>query len=179
MIPICVCVCVCTHACTHARALFRAAPVAYGSSQARSWIGAAAAGLHHSHSNMGSEPHLQNYTTAHGNAGPLNYWVRPGIESASSWILVQVVTAEPQREFPPHFSDEESKTERGYRPKITQLEINPYSWDIKHKTTMPPDGLINAPQMCWTRESFQESPPLVPLQGMQTIEKVTSKAVTT
>ena len=38
--------------------LFRAAPVAYGSFQARSWIGATAAGLHHSHSNMGSEPHL-------------------------------------------------------------------------------------------------------------------------
>ena len=31
--------------------LFRAAPMAYGSSQARGPIGAAAAGLHHSHSN--------------------------------------------------------------------------------------------------------------------------------
>ena len=38
---------------------FRATPVAYGSSQARGGIGAAAAGLHHSHSNVGSEPHLQ------------------------------------------------------------------------------------------------------------------------
>ena len=38
--------------------LFRAAPVAYGSSQARGQIGAAAASLHHSHSNEGSEPHL-------------------------------------------------------------------------------------------------------------------------
>ena len=36
--------------------LFRAAPVAYGGSQARDRIGAAAANLHHSHSNMGSEP---------------------------------------------------------------------------------------------------------------------------
>ena len=33
--------------------------VACGSSQARGRIGAAAAGLHHSHSNVGSEPHLQ------------------------------------------------------------------------------------------------------------------------
>ena len=38
--------------------LFRAAPEAYGSSQARGRIGAAAAGLHHSHSNTRSEPHL-------------------------------------------------------------------------------------------------------------------------
>jgi len=36
--------------------LRRAAPVAYGSSQARGWIGAT--GLHHSHSNVGSKPHL-------------------------------------------------------------------------------------------------------------------------
>ena len=37
---------------------FRATPKAYGSSQARDRIGAAAVGLHHSHSHMGSEPHL-------------------------------------------------------------------------------------------------------------------------
>ena len=38
---------------------FTAAPEAYGSSQSRGQIGAAAASLHHSHSNVGSEPHLQ------------------------------------------------------------------------------------------------------------------------
>ena len=38
---------------------FRAAPAAYGSSQARSPIRAIAAGLHHSHSNARSEPCLQ------------------------------------------------------------------------------------------------------------------------
>ena len=37
---------------------FRAAPTAYGGSQARGQIRAAAAGLHHSHSNSGSELHL-------------------------------------------------------------------------------------------------------------------------
>ena len=36
-----------------------AAPTAYGGSQTRGRIGAAAAGLHKSHSNSGSEPHLQ------------------------------------------------------------------------------------------------------------------------
>ena len=38
--------------------LFRAAPLAYGGSQARGLIRAAAACLHHSHSNTGSEPRL-------------------------------------------------------------------------------------------------------------------------
>ena len=38
--------------------LFKAAPVAYGSSQARGQIGTTAAGLHHSYSNSGSEPQL-------------------------------------------------------------------------------------------------------------------------
>ena len=39
--------------------LLRAAPAAYGGSQARGRIGAAAAGLHHSHSNAASEPRLR------------------------------------------------------------------------------------------------------------------------
>ena len=39
--------------------VFRATPTAYGNSQARGLIGATAAGLHHSHSNVGSKPHLQ------------------------------------------------------------------------------------------------------------------------
>ena len=39
--------------------LFRAAPAAYGSSQARGLIGAVAAGLRHSHSNDRSKPHLR------------------------------------------------------------------------------------------------------------------------
>ena len=39
--------------------LFRAALAAYGGSQARGQIRAIAAGLHHSHSNAGSEPRLR------------------------------------------------------------------------------------------------------------------------
>ena len=39
--------------------LSRAASAAYGGSQARGPIRATAAALHHSHSNTGSEPHLQ------------------------------------------------------------------------------------------------------------------------
>ena len=40
-------------------AISRAAPTAYGGFQARGLIEAVAAGLHQSHSNAGSEPHLQ------------------------------------------------------------------------------------------------------------------------
>ena len=39
--------------------LFRAAPEAYGGSQARGGIGVVAAGLRHSRSNAGSEPYLR------------------------------------------------------------------------------------------------------------------------
>ena len=38
--------------------LFGAIPVAHEGSQARGPTGAVATGLHHSHSNVGSEPHL-------------------------------------------------------------------------------------------------------------------------
>ena len=38
--------------------LFSAAPEAYGGSQARGGVGAVAAGLHYSRSNVGLEPHL-------------------------------------------------------------------------------------------------------------------------
>ena len=38
------------------------------------------------------------YTTAHGNAGSLTHLARPGIELASSWILVGYITTEPQWE---------------------------------------------------------------------------------
>ena len=48
-VDLCVCVCVSSSA----------TPAAYGGSQARDPIQAAAAGLGHSHSNVGSEPHLQ------------------------------------------------------------------------------------------------------------------------
>ena len=77
-----------------------ATPAAYGSPQARGQIGAIAAGLHHSHSNTGSEPHLQPTPKAHCNAGSLINWVRPGIEPSSSWILVGFITTEPQWELP-------------------------------------------------------------------------------
>ena len=64
--------------------LNRAALAAYGSSQARGRIGAAAASLHHSHSNTRSELQLPAYTTAHGSARSLTHCSKPGMETASS-----------------------------------------------------------------------------------------------
>ena len=68
--------------------LFRAAPEAYGGSQARGWIRTTAAGLCQSPSSEGCEPSSATYTTAHGNAGSLSHCARPGIEPATSWFLV-------------------------------------------------------------------------------------------
>ena len=58
--------------------------MAYGGSWARDLIGAAAAGLHDSHSNTGS----------------LTHWARPGIEPATSCFLVGFVSDTPRRGTP-------------------------------------------------------------------------------
>ena len=75
-----------------------AAPVPCGSSQARVRIGATATGLHHNHSNAGSEPHLGPTPQLMATLDRMLNWARPGIEPASSWILVCLLTAEPWRE---------------------------------------------------------------------------------
>ena len=72
--------------------LFRAIPAAYESSQGSGQIRAAAAGLHHSHSNGKIWAVSATYTTAHGHAGSLTQWARPGFEHASSWMPVRCVT---------------------------------------------------------------------------------------
>ena len=50
----------------------------YGSLQARGPIRATAADLHHSHA--GSQEASAVLTIAHGNAGSLTHWSRPGID---------------------------------------------------------------------------------------------------
>ena len=63
--------------------LFRAAPAAYGGSQARVQIGVLAAGLRHSHSNVDPSHvgDLHHSSWGHRILNPLR---RPGIEPASS-----------------------------------------------------------------------------------------------
>ena len=74
--------------------LFRAAPAAYTSSQARGPIGAIDAGLHNSHSNTRSEPPCDLYHSSR------QHWWRPGIEPTSLWMLVRFITTAPQQELP-------------------------------------------------------------------------------
>ena len=73
--------------------LFRAAPVAYGDSQARDPIRAAAASLHHSHSNTRSN-HVCDQHQSSWQHQILNPW--PGIEPATSLVrfLTQRATNE-------------------------------------------------------------------------------------
>ena len=40
------------------------------------------------------------YTRAHGNAGSLTHWARPGIEPTTSQFLVRFISAAPPRELP-------------------------------------------------------------------------------
>ena len=62
--------------------LSRDAPVAHGSSQARGWIRAAAAGLRHSHSNAGSELGLWPTQQLMAMPDHLTHCVRPGTEQS-------------------------------------------------------------------------------------------------
>ena len=69
----------------------RAAPTAHGGSQAR--------GSNWSRSHQPTpEPQQRgiraasaSHTTAHGNAGSLTHWARPGIKPATSWCLIRFV----------------------------------------------------------------------------------------
>ena len=69
--------------------------MAYGSSQARSQIGAALPAYATAAATWDLTASM-TYTTADGNAGSLIHWRRPGIEPESSWILVRFIITEPQ-----------------------------------------------------------------------------------
>ena len=68
--------------------LFRAAPIAYGSSQARGQMGAAAASLCYSHSDTRSKWQLWPSLQVYSKARSLTHWVRLALKPASSRTLV-------------------------------------------------------------------------------------------
>ena len=74
--------------------LFRAAPIACGSSQVKVQIRAVAAGLCHSRSSAGSKPHLWLMPWLTAMLDCLTHWASPGIKSMSSWIPVWFITTE-------------------------------------------------------------------------------------
>ena len=65
-------------------------------------IRAVATSLHHSSQQLRIQAASATYITAHGNAGFLTPWARPGIRPKTSWFLVGVVIhgAEPRWELP-------------------------------------------------------------------------------
>ena len=81
--------------------LFRPVPKAYGSSQARGWIGAIATGLITASAKQDpSRVCNLRYAIAHANTRLITHWVRPGIEPTSSWMPVGFLTAKPQQKLP-------------------------------------------------------------------------------
>ena len=78
--------------------LFRAAFMAYGGSQARGQIGAGRPIPQPQQHGIQATSVI--YTMAHGNAGSLTHWARPGFKPASSWILIRFVSTEPRQELP-------------------------------------------------------------------------------
>ena len=83
--------------------LFRAAHAAYGSSQSRSLIRAAAACWPAPQSQQcWIQASSVSYTTALSHTGSLTHWARPGSKPTSSWILIRFVSAVPQCELPRH-----------------------------------------------------------------------------
>ena len=80
--------------------LFRAAPVAYESSQASGLIGANSCRPTPQAQGLGIRATSATYTTAQGNTRLLTHWTRPGIEPVTSWFLVGFVSTAPWRELP-------------------------------------------------------------------------------
>ena len=93
-------------------------------------------GLHLRHMEgprLGVESELQLHLGhSHSNAGSLTHWMRPGIERASSWMLVWFVSTGPRRELP-------RVLERGRNEdEDTDFEGNQHSLPIE-------DGTFSAP----------------------------------
>ena len=85
-------VCVCNlffFFCLFVSLSFSRTTAAYGGSQTRGLIRAVAAGLQPEPQQCGIWAAPATYTTAHGNAGSLTHWARPGIKP--SWFLVGFV----------------------------------------------------------------------------------------
>ena len=85
-------VCCCCCCFVFVFCIFRAVPHGIWRFPARGWIRAVAAGLCHSHSNVGSELHLPPHHSAWQHQ-ILTHWVRPRI---TPWLLVRFISAEPR-----------------------------------------------------------------------------------
>ena len=85
-------------------------PVAYGSSQAKGWIGGTGVGLHNSWQ---------------CSARALTHWGRPGIKPAFSWILVRFTSTVPQTGTPRnHFLNVMPKAQATITKKPRQIRLH-------------------------------------------------------
>ena len=69
----------------------RAAPMSYGGFQARGLIGCCSCRPMPQPQQRGMWATSGTYTTAHGNAGSLTHWARPGVEPTTSVFLVKFI----------------------------------------------------------------------------------------
>ena len=72
--------------------LFRAEPASYWSSQSEELNWSSSCQPTPQPQQCRIQAISVTYTTAHGKAGSLTHWERPGIEPTSSWILVRFLT---------------------------------------------------------------------------------------
>ena len=119
--------------------------MAYGSSQARSQIGAALPAYATAAATWDLTASM-TYTTADGNAGSLIHWRRPGIEPESSWIWVRFITAEPWRELWGYHILKDFCW--GHFPTTSLLTESWFCWDIKEVGLRKVDPYLGSVQ--WT-----------------------------
>ena len=140
--------------------------MAYGSSQARGQTGAAAAGLHHTHSNARSEQHLQPTPQLKATPDP-THWVRPGVEPASSWIPVRFVSTAPQWELSKsYFKTNFLSVSAGFLEAEPETEIHSVgfserkpSWDTIGEGGWQERAVEEVRQMCSFRKSLASASP--------------------
>ena len=93
---------------------------------------------------LGIQAASETHTTAPGNAGSLTHRARPGMEPATSWIIVRFVSAAPHREPPVSrsFFRQLYKDNREYACTCVYQHIHVYTFHsrvlLDRATTPPP-----------------------------------------
>ena len=97
------------------------------------------------------------YTTAHGNAGSLTYWVSPGIKPASSWIPVRFITAQPWWELPKwSFKDSDPGSHPLFSLLLKNVQGLPFISSIKTKILT----MASEARMLWLLSTCLSSVPV-------------------
>ena len=115
--------------------LFRAEPKAYGgSSESNQSCSCWPTPQPQQH---GIQATSVTYTTAHGNAGSLTHWVRPGIEPVSSWRLVRFVSVEPWQNYNKFSVIRVADNIAEYLLSFLSIVLSPFTDDIESQKIFP------------------------------------------